>query len=600
LLPDRPSTYDVSVTPQQAEIVTAIEAELEKGSKQRRFRVSSVSIQPKTIKIVVHSQADGGVLDHSLEGGVAAWRKSASPVVAVSIEESALYLQSIHDVPPSIAEVITVQPPRFLESLLRCWQDDELASECFTWAAHALVGRDQCPLTLSPSFPELRTRQKSAYSLVSYQAGFLWGPPGTGKTRTAASIVADLIVANANIRILLLAPINSAVDQLLINVDDRLAVSLAGQQLRIQCARIGSHFIAGHYKNRHHLLPPGKDELILEKARLEFARPMTDDIDAKAQWQREMDLVMAALRSEVATVLREKRVVAMTTVLATMHYRVLREYAPFDLVAFDEASQTGRAISMMLAPLGHRALVAGDPRQLAPIFSSPHLLTRKWFGRTLFDEYMHPKHPSTCFLNEQSRMAVPICDLVSKMFYDGELHVSQDSLCDKEWQAARQPLSVYSSGPLRNVHLIEVEAESMPDGSSHHRPESSRVIVSIAQQLIAHVNPGQILVLTPFVAQRKLIRKMLDATGLNKVRVSTVHAAQGIEKRIVIFDPVNGNSLFLNKPENKSRLLNVAISRAQACFVLIASVSDLRYPLLYQIAEHIRLSQHYEVATSGL
>lgn len=588
------------MTPQQAEIVTAIEMELEKGSKKRRFKVVSSLVQQKTIKIVVQSQPDGGELDHNLEGGVAAWDKSVSPVVAVSIDESALYLQRTDELPPSIGEEITVQPPRFLETLLRCWRDDELGSECFAWAGHALVGRNQCPLILSPSFPELRTRQKAAYSLVSYQAGFLWGPPGTGKTRTAASIVADLIVSNADARILLLAPINSAVDQLLINVDERLAVSLTGQQLRSQCARIGSNFIAGHYKNRHHLLPQGKDELILEKAHLEFTRPMTDDIDAKAQWQREMDRVMAALRSEVKTVLCEKRVVAMTTVLATMHYRVLREHAPFDLVVFDEASQTGRAISLMLTPLGRRALVAGDPRQLAPIFSSTHPFARKWFGQTLFDEYMHPKHPSTCFLNEQSRMVLPICDLVSKMFYDGELHVSDDCLHDKEWQAARQPLSVCSSGPLHNVHLVEVDAESIPHGGSHHRPESSQVIAMVAQQLMAHVNPTQVLVLTPFVAQRKLIRKMLDARGLTKVRVSTVHAAQGAERRVVIFDPVKGNSSFLNKPENKARLLNVAISRAQACFVLIASVGDLQHPLLSKIAEYIRLPERREVASSGL
>jgi len=333
---------------------------------------------------------------------------------------------------------------------------------------------------------------------------------------------------------------------------------------------------------------------------LEFTRPMTDDIDGKAQWQREMDRVMAALRSEVKTVLCEKRVVAMTTVLATMHYRVLREHAPFDLVVFDEASQTGRAISLMLTPLGRRALVAGDPRQLAPIFSSTHPFARKWFGQTLFDEYMHPKHPSTCFLNEQSRMAVPICDLVSRLFYGGELHVSDDCLHDKEWQAARQPLSVCSSGPLHNVHLVEVDAESIPHGGSHHRPESSQVIAMVAQQLMAHVNPGQVLVLTPFVAQRKLIRKMLDARGLTKVRVSTVHAAQGAERHVVIFDQVKGNSTFLNKPENRKRLLNVAISRAQACFILIASAGDLEHPLLSKIAEYIRLPERREVASSGL
>ena len=58
-------------------------------------------------------------------------------------------------------------------------------------------------------------------------------------------------------------------------------------------------------------------------------------------------------------------------------------------------------------------------------------------------------------------------------------------------------------------------------GGPDYRPESGQVVAAIAERLIANVNPTQILILTPFVAQRKLIRKMLDARGLNKVRVST-------------------------------------------------------------------------------
>src|SRR5207245_9561220 len=113
-----------------------------------------------------------------------------------------------------------------------------------------------------------------------------------------------------------------------------------------------------------------------------------------------------------------------------IHYGLLRESEPYDVIVFDEASHRGRAVSLMLAPLARRALNAGDPRQLAPILNSSNLLVKRWFGRTLFDEYMHDGHPSTCLLNEQSRMAVEICGLVSKMFYRAELRVSDDCLRD--------------------------------------------------------------------------------------------------------------------------------------------------------------------------
>jgi hypothetical protein len=258
-------------------------------------------------------------------------------------------------------------------------------------------GGDRCPLVLSCWFSELRERQRLAYSLLSYRAGFLWGPPGTGKTRTAASIVADLVTANADARVLLFAPTNSSVDQQLTSVDERLWISSKGQLLRTHCARLGSNFVARYYEKRQHLLPQDTEELVLRKARLEANRPSVDDVEARALWQREMDPILASLRSLMQTVLQEKRVVAMTAILGTMHYRLLQEHSPFDVIVFDEASQMGRAISFILAPLARCALVAGDPKQLAPIFTSTYPIVRKWFGHTLFDEYMHDGHPSTVF-----------------------------------------------------------------------------------------------------------------------------------------------------------------------------------------------------------
>jgi DNA replication ATP-dependent helicase/nuclease Dna2 len=578
------------VTPQQLEIVEAIEQELDSASRKRHFKVVSAVAQKSTIAIKVRSHLNRGKLDYTLEGGVASWGQSVSTVVAVSVDDSIVYVHRIDAPVPVAGTEMAVQPPRFLESLLQCWKDETIATECFSWAAHALVGRDRCPLVLSSSFSELRERQRSAYSLLSYRAGFLWGPPGTGKTRTAASIVADLVTANSDARVLLFAPTNSAVDQLLTAVDERLSLTSKGQRLRTHCARFGSNFVARYYEKRQHLLPQDSEELVLRKARLEANRPSADEVEARALWEREMDPILASLRSLMQTVLQEKRVVAMTAILGTMHYRLLQERSPFDVIVFDEASQMGRAISFILAPLARCALVAGDPKQLAPIFTSTYPVVRKWFGHTLFDEYMHDGHPSTCFLNEQSRMAVAICGLVSQIFYRGELRVSHDCLRDSRWHAAREPLSLFPGGQKHNIHLVKVDAESEPHSGSHRRPESAKIVAAIVQQLMNRTGPAHILVLTPFVGQKKLIRDTLNARGLRKVRVSTVHAAQGSEMHTIIFDPVKGNSRFLTNPGTGARLFNVAISRAQACFVLLASVGDLEHPLLSAIADYIRFA----------
>lgn len=571
----------------QQEIVEAIRKELDLTGRERKFEVVLASRQQNAIRIRLRSTEDRAKLDYRLEGGVLVWNHSASPVVGVSVDESTVYVQPTKDPEPRCGNIITIRPPRFLDALLECWMDDKIASTRFNWAAQALAGRKSSSRRLDPSFAELRERQKLAYRLIGYQAGFLWGPPGTGKTRTAASIVADFALTYRDSKILLVAPTNVSVDQLLIAVDDRLATSTRGQALRTDCARIGSNFVARHYANRHHLLPQSTDELLQEKAQLEASQPDSEDFDAVALWKRQMEAVSAAMRAQFIHTVSQKRIVAMTAALASMHFKELAQLAPFALLILDEASQLGRAISLMLAPLADQVLISGDPKQLPPIFTAHQVAVRKWFGRTLFDDYMHKQHPSTCFLNEQSRMAEPICRLVSNVFYNGELSVCKDSRFNPSWLRNREAIPLENGEP-KNVHVLDILSEGTPCGSSKRRIESANAAVRVVQGLMGTLKPSSILILTPFVAQRKLIREKLKAANLGHIRVSTVHAAQGSERHTIIFDPVKGDSWFLRKPDTGTRLINVAVSRAQACLVLLLSRGDRKHPILdslYDVAE---------------
>jgi superfamily I DNA and/or RNA helicase len=81
-----------------------------------------------------------------------------------------------------------------------------------------------------------------------------------------------------------------------------------------------------------------------------------------------------------------------------------------------------------------------------------------------------------------------------------------------------------------------------------------------------------------------MLRRMLAARRTRDVLVSTVHKAQGSERKIVIFDPVDGASPFLGGVDG-DRLINVAISRAQAQLVIFASDHDLTNPTLRKIAD---------------
>lgn len=254
----------------------------------------------------------------------------------------------------------------------------------------------------------------------------------------------------------------------------------------------------------------------------------------------------------------------MTTTAAVFSYGALRNRSPFDLVLFDEASQVSLPHALALAPLGRRVLFAGDHKQLAPIVQSAHPDARKWLGVSMF-KYMNPEN--CCVLNEQSRMAEEICDIVSNVFYGGELVVSEKCETDAEWRAERREQFVPGIGTKR-VHLehcpVEGEFKHTKFGIGT-RYKSAEYIGKIVPSLAASVGQENVLVLTPYRAQRALIKTFLRNAGLNKVRASTVHKAQGSECHTVIFDPVvaSGQKL-LGHPEEGPRLINVALSRAKA------------------------------------
>ena len=287
----------------------------------------------------------------------------------------------------------------------------------------------------------------------------------------------------------------------------------------------------------------------------------------------------------------------MTTTRAAFTLKSLRELTadgepPFDLVVFDEASQVSLAHALALMPLGRARLFAGDPQQLSPVLRSDDRGARRWLGRSAFAE-MPRAGASVALLDEQSRMAAPIGDLVSQLFYDGALRVAADAASSPDWQAARRR-ALGDIGAEVHVHLQRIQRDG-GWSAAHRGPvrrESAEAIAALIADALASGawRADELIVLTPFRAQRALIRQSLTARGLpESLRVSTVHRAQGSEAPVVLFDPADGAQPFLHG-EDAQRLLNVALSRAQAKLVVFVSAADAASPLLAPLVQKLRLA----------
>lgn len=582
------------------DIRSAISQELEATPEYYDFKVVQsvreagmwrVKIQPEAVF------ADGErahvVLDESFEGAKAWWAgpfKGGAEVLTVIAEDDEIVLKDATARPPEAEGYLRLYPPRYLKALASCWGDA-------AWAEQALACLSDlgCPQEVETNplsghaFRFLRRAQRRALKLVNYSSSFLFGPPGTGKTTTLGVLLAEFLHLNPRARVLLLSTTNLAVDQATVAVDK--ALEGAGRQaLRERVQRLGSRIVASHYSGREHLLPVRDRELIASLTKLEAQRPAADDLAAFNLWSEQIEGLRQRLRAQTLAVLCNARLVSMTTTRAAFSLDDLRCVPRFDLVVFDEASQIGLAHALALMPLGRTRLFAGDPKQLAPVVRSPAKFAKRWLARSPFSE-KPGDGASVCFLDEQSRMAEPISQLVSHIFYDGKLRVAADAQKDERWRAKRL-LAFADVAPDEHLHLLQV-AENGSWSAKYHGPirySSADLIANLIQRALegGQLVAADLIVLTPFRAQRALIRQRIRACGVIGVKVSTVHRAQGSEVPVVIFDPVDASSDFLLGDEAK-RLINVALSRAQAKIILVHTPHDTGNPTISRISQRVRL-----------
>ena len=547
------------------------------------------------------------LLDDSLDGASAWWGapvKGGASVLAVLPESDQLVLQNASTAPPGPEQLIRLYPPRFLHAVADAWWDSP-------WAERALAALpDLSSPQAMPDAPELtgepfrwlRPAQRRALKLAGHSSAFLWGPPGTGKTTTLGVLLAEYLQRAPAARVLLLSTTHHAVDLATIAVDKALH---AGRRTLVAATvqRLGTRFDAAAYAGREHLIPAADRDLIARLARAEAARPSARDATALKAWADRVARLRDELRAASLAVLRHCRLASMTTTRAAFTLKTLRQLGegdapPFDLVVFDEASQVSLAHALVLMPLGRARLFAGDPQQLSPVVRSNDRLAQRWLGRSTFSlmplmPLMPRQGGSVALLDEQSRMAAPISECVSELFYDGALRVAEDALASPAWQAARcRALGEVPADCHLHVLPVQTDGHWSARDRGPVRRESAEAIARLVAAALAsgHWQAQELIVLTPFRAQRALIRQRLEAHGVpESVRVSTVHRAQGSEAAVVLFDPVDGAQPFL-QTEAARRLVNVALSRAQAKVVAFLSATDTANPLLAPLVQRLRLA----------
>jgi hypothetical protein len=269
---------------------------------------------------------------------------------------------------------------------------------------------------------------------------------------------------------------------------------------------------------------------------------------------------------------------------------------PFDALVIDEASMANLPALFYAATLAHnRIIVLGDPFQLPPICQSEDEHAVYWLGRDIFEEANLPLYNREdsddnrmVRLREQHRMHPLLSKLSNQAVYRGQL---RDAVTTQRKPPAYQPLP---DAPVVLLDTTGLRPKAIrPENGSRLNVYHAIVCLNLVRRIMGDY--GQIPaeyrqarsklicgIITPYAAQARLIRKMLEEAGLEaRVQVGTVHRFQGLEANVIIFDLVDSPplkpTLFTGDSHGSSamKLINVALTRAKHKLIFVGDNATL-------------------------
>jgi len=440
------------------------------------------------------------------------------------------------------------------------------------------------------------------------------GPFGTGKTRTIAEVVRQL-VKRGN-KVLVTAESNTAVDNLVELLSDMKIVRL-GHPSRVE-KKLKEHTLASlvlkhaDYKKieeikreieeierrMESLTKPTpqmrrglSDEEIIKLARAnKGARGVSAvKIRSMAEWieaRRVLDQLYDRVRKEEEKIVKEI-IEESEVVLSTNSSSFLLEDI-FDVAVIDEASQA--TIPSVLIPINRakKFVLAGDHKQLPPTVLKAHELSK-----TLFEMLIERYPTKSQLLEVQYRMNKAIMEFPNREFYGGKIkaHESVENITLRDLGIQSRSNGFWQVlDPDKPVVFIDASRcpdkweGKLADSTSRYNELECRIVEKVVNELLRMgVKKSWIGVITPYDDQVDLLRRRLD------VETSTVDGFQGKEKEVIVISFVRSNRNREIGFLEDLRRLNVSLTRAKRKLIMVGDSETLSVNDTYRrLIEHVR------------
>ncbi len=350
------------------------------------------------------------------------------------------------------------------------------------------------------------------------------GPPGTGKSHTAAEMILSLVKAGKKIGITALS------HKVITGLMQKVIKAAAQKGVQVNCMRKVSE--------------------------------LSENPDPAIREELKNEKVIAAIKNNEVNILGGTAWLWAREDMA----------ASVDVLFIDEAGQLSLIDTIAVSQAASNVVLLGDPQQLKQPQQGSHPEgTEVSALEHVLSEHKTIPDDKGIFLDKTWRMHPSICSFNSELFYESRLRPKEDLI--------NQRLNGMPEFEGAGLYYREVDHDGNQSSSSEEASYIKNLISRLTDGTVFYTDSqnakkvlsiDDIKVITPYNAQVNLLLSTLP-TG---VQIGTVDKFQGQEAPVIIF------SMATSTPADAPRGMeflystnrfNVAVSRARAAFILVAS-----------------------------
>ena len=496
------------------------------------------------------------------------------PAQVLSCEEFTIIIQPKEFIGEKVETVeFTAEPWQLMEALTERLDelDSETASIAYELACNGISKINQKNFI---GLGQDLALKKSTMQPIT----FIWGPPGTGKTTTLAKIALEHMLQGE--RILMVSYSNVSVDGAVLKIAN-MSDYEPGQIIRYGYPRVKELLDSETLTSYSYVLYKNPDLAESHKVLNQERKKLKKDDPRRIELRKKINKIREKLLEHEKELVKSAAFVATTVSKAIVDKTLYAQ--KFDVVIFDEASMAYIPQVVFAASLAKKHFCClGDFKQLPAIVQNPSdiMLTKDIFEHTGITSAVENGygHEWLVMLNYQYRMHPEIAKFVSNHMY-GRLLQSASTI--NEHRQAIANLAPLEKEPMSLIDLsssYSVCIKTM-DGSRINLL-SAMVCIKLAEMYAGKYGVG---IITPYSAQAKLVLAMIRDlqerdTRFFNIKSATVHQFQGSEQPVIIYDAVDcfrmpfpGSLLTSKKNDTANRLFNVAMTRTQGKFILVAN-----------------------------